>query len=378
MKDLDLQEIRKKLDGIDARLVELFQERMRLCCDVAEYKLETGKAVYDGKREKEKLEAVESMAGGDFNRQAVRELFTQMMTVSRKRQYQILADHGQTVDLGFEEIPFLKTEGVRVVYQGVEGAYSHGAAIQFFGEQTDMYHVPSWEDAMVEVEEGRADYAVLPIENSSAGAVSNNYDLLIKHSNYIVAETQLAVTHALLGLPDAQLSDIETVYSHPQALMQCSRYLNSHRKWRQISVENTAVAARKITDDGLKSQAAVASEIAGKLYGLKVLAPAINHNKDNVTRFIILAPRAVYCEGAGKISLCFEAPHKSGSLYNMLGNFIYNQVNMLRIESRPIEGRSWEYRFFVDVEGSLRDGAVQNALKGIAAEAASMRILGTY
>ncbi len=265
-----------------------------------------------------------------------------------------------------------------MVYQGVEGAYSHGAAIQFFGEQTDMYHVPSWEDAMVEVEEGRADYAVLPIENSSAGAVSNNYDLLIKHSNYIVAETQLAVTHALLGLPDAQLSDIETVYSHPQALMQCSRYLNSHRKWRQISVENTAVAARKITDDGLKSQAAVASEIAGKLYGLKVLAPAINHNKDNVTRFIILAPRAVYCEGAGKISLCFEAPHKSGSLYNMLGNFIYNQVNMLRIESRPIEGRSWEYRFFVDVEGSLRDGAVQNALKGIAAEAASMRILGTY
>mgnify|MGYP002798781381 FL=1 len=143
-------------------------------------------------------------------------------------------------------------------------------------------------------------------------------------------------------------------------------------------MENTAVAARKITDDGLKSQAAVASEIAGKLYGLKVLAPAINHNKDNVTRFIILAPRAVYCEGAGKISLCFEAPHKSGSLYNMLGNFIYNQVNMLRIESRPIEGRSWEYRFFVDVEGSLRDGAVQNALKGIAAEAASMRILGTY
>ena len=215
--------------------------------------------------------------------------------------------------------------------------------------------------------------------------MSNNYDLLIKHSNYIVAETQLAVTHALLGLPDAQITDIETVYSHPQALMQCSRYLNSHRQWKQISVENTAVAARKITDDGLKSQAAVASEIAGKLYGLKVLQPSVNdskkntnHNKDNVTRFIILAPKAVYCKDAGKISLCFEAPHKSGSLYNMLGNFIYNQVNMLRIESRPIEGRSWEYRFFVDVEGSLRDGAVQNALKGIAEEAAAMRILGTY
>lgn len=378
MKDLDLMKIRRELDVIDSQMVKLFEERMSLCADVAEFKVETGKAVYDGQREKEKLAAVEAMAQGDFDKQAVRELFTQMMTVSRKRQYQILADHGKTVDLGFEEIPSLPKEGVRVVYQGVEGAYSHGASIQFFGENTEMYHVPSWEDAMVEVEEGRADYAVLPIENSSAGAVSNNYDLLIRHSNYIVAETQLPVTHALLGLPEAKLSDIETVYSHPQALMQCSRYLNGNRQWKQISVENTAVAARKITDDGLKSQAAVASEIAGKLYGLKVLAPAINHNKDNVTRFIILAPKAVYCKEADKISLCFEAPHKSGSLYNMLGNFIYNQVNMLRIESRPIEGKSWEYRFFVDVEGSLRDQGVQNALNGIAAEAASMRILGTY
>lgn len=378
MKDLDLMKIRRELDVIDSQIVKLFEERMSLCADVAEFKVETGKAVYDGQREKEKLAAVEAMAQGDFDKQAVRELFTQMMTVSRKRQYQILADHGKTVDLGFEEIPSLPKEGVRVVYQGVEGAYSHGASIQFFGENTEMYHVPSWEDAMVEVEEGRADYAVLPIENSSAGAVSNNYDLLIRHSNYIVAETQLPVTHALLGLPEAKLSDIETVYSHPQALMQCSRYLNGNRQWKQISVENTAVAARKITDDGQKSQAAVASEIAGKLYGLKVLAPAINHNKDNVTRFIILAPKAVYCKEADKISLCFEAPHKSGSLYNMLGNFIYNQVNMLRIESRPIEGKSWEYRFFVDVEGSLRDQGVQNALNGIAAEAASMRILGTY
>lgn len=378
MKNLDLMEIRNQLDQIDGQIVELFEKRMDLCSDVAQYKLAAGKAVYDGQREKEKLETLGAMAHGDFNRQAVRELFTQLMTVSRKRQYQILAENGQYPDLGFEEIDALKTEGVRVVYQGVEGAYSHGAAIQFFGQDTPMYHVPSWEDAMVEVEKGNADYAVLPIENSSAGAVSNNYDLLMKHSNYIVAETQLRVTHALLGLPQTKLEDIKTVYSHPQALMQCCEYLNSHRDWKQISVENTAVAARKITDEGRIDQAAVASEIAGSLYGLKVLAPAINYNKNNVTRFIIISPKAVYCRTAGKVSLCFEAPHKSGSLYNMLGNFIYNQVNMLRIESRPIEGKSWEYRFFVDIEGSLRDGAVQNALKGIAEEAASMRILGTY
>lgn len=375
---MDLQEIRGQLDEIDSQLVKLFEERMRLCGQVAEFKLETGKAVYDGKREKEKLAAVRAMAQGEFDRQAVGELFTQLMTVSRKRQYQLLAEHGRAVETGFRQVDSLALKGARVVYQGVEGAYSHEASIQFFGEDADLYHVPTWEEAMVEVEEGRADFAVLPIENSSAGAVTNNYDLLIKHKNFIVAETQLAVNHALLGLPGAELSDVKSVFSHPQALMQCSKYLNGHKDWRQMSVENTAVAAKKITGDGLISQAAVASEIAGRLYGLKVLAYPINHNRDNTTRFIILSKEAVYCKDAKKVSICFEAAHKSGSLYNMLGNFIYNNVNMLRIESRPIEGKSWEYRFFVDAEGSLSQPGVRNALKGISEEAASLRILGCY
>lgn len=375
---MDLQEIRNQLDGIDGQLVKLFEERMRLCGQVAEFKIETGKAVYDGRREQEKLQSVRDMVQGEFNRQAVEELFTQLMTISRKRQYQLLAEHGKVMETGFRQVESLRLQGARVVYQGVEGAYSHEAALRFFGEEASLYHVPSWEEAMVEVEEGRADFAVLPIENSSAGAVTNNYDLLIKHKNFIVAEIQLAVNHALLGLPGAKLSDVKSVFSHPQALMQCSKYLNSHKDWRQISVENTAVAAKKITRDGLASQAAVASETAGRLYGLQVLAYPINHNRDNTTRFMILSREAVYCRDANKISICFEAVHKSGSLYNMLGNFIYNNVNMLRIESRPIEGKSWEYRFFVDAEGSLSQPAVQNALKGICEEAASLRILGCY
>ena len=378
MKNLDLLELRGQLDVIDAQLVRLFEERMGICADVAEYKMEVGKAVYDGERERQKLDTVGGMAHSEFNSQAVRELFSQLMTVSRKRQYQLMALHGKGMDLGFKEIDSIQTAGARVVYQGVEGSYGHGAALQFFGDEASLYHVPGMEDAMVEVEEGRADYAVLPIENSSAGAVSDNYDLLVKHNNYILAETQLAVQHALLGLPGAKLEDVECVYSHPQALMQCSKYLNAHREWRQISLENTAAAARKITQDGDCRQAAVASEIAGKLYGLNVLAPGINHNKNNTTRFIILSREAVYRRDASKVSICFEGLHQSGSLYNMLGNFIFNNINMLMIESRPIEGRSWEYRFFVDVEGSLSDAAVQNALLGISQEAVSMRILGNY
>lgn len=378
MKNLDLQEIREQLDGIDSRLVELFEKRMQLCADVAEFKIETGKAVYDGEREKQKLQAVTDIAHGDFNKKGVYELFSQLMSISRKFQYRIQAEHGMNPDTGFSMVDKLKTKGARVVYQGVEGSYQHGAALKFFGEQASMYHVRSFEDAMVEVEEGRADYAVLPIENSSAGAVSDNYDNLVKHDLYIVAETRLAVNHALLGLPEAELGDIRRVYSHPQALMQCSRYLNANRQWCQFNVENTAVAAKKVLEDKDPSQAAVASQIAGQLYGLKVLESSINHEKDNTTRFIILSKEPVYTKDASKVSICFEGLHKSGSLYNMLGNFIYNDVNMVMIESRPIEGSSWEYRFFVDVEGSLGDAAIRNALRGIQEEAVSMRVLGNY
>ena len=375
---MDLLECRKELDGIDRQIVELFEKRMEICGHVAESKQASGKAVYDGERERQKLEAVEAMAHGDFNRTAVTELFSQMMTISRRYQYKLLEEGGKSEDLGFRRVEGLPAEGARIVYQGVEGAYSHGAALQYFGEEADVYHVEHFGDAMEEVQAGRADFAVLPIENSSAGAVVDLYDILTRYSNSIVAETFLPVNHALLGTAEAEEEQIKTVYSHPQALMQSSEYLNSHRDWKQISMENTAVAARKVLEDGDPTQAAVASEIAGRLYGLKVLKPSIQNNKGNTTRFVILAREQVYRRDAGKISICFELPHRSGTLYNILGHFIFNHVNMVMIESRPIPGRNWEYRFFVDIEGNLEDAAVKNALKGIGAEALNLRILGNY
>lgn len=375
---MDLLECREELDKIDREIVELFERRMEVCGCVAESKISSGKAVYDGEREKQKLDAVSGMAHGEFNQIAVKELFSQMMAISRRYQYRLLAEHGKGADLGFKKLKELPTEGARIVYQGVEGAYSHAATLRFFGDQADIYHVERWEDAMEEVQDGRADFAVVPIENSSAGAVTDMYDLLTRYHNYIVAEVFLPANHALLGTQDAELSDIRTVFSHPQALMQCSRFLNEQRDVKQISLVNTAVAAKKVQEDCDRTQAAVASEIAGKLYGLKVLKPSIQNNQGNTTRFIILAKDAVYREDAGKISICFELPHHSGTLYNMLGNFIFNHVNMIRIESRPIPGKNWEYRFFVDIEGNLEDAAVENALKGIAEEALNMRILGNY
>ncbi len=374
---VDLLEYRDQLDKIDKQIVTLFEERMDICGKVAETKIASGKAVYDAEREKQKLDAVSAMAGSDFNQIAVRDLFSQMMSVSRKYQYSILEEHGRAVKLGFERLDSIPMEHVRVVHQGVEGAYSHAAAIQYFGENTEIYHVARFEDAMKEVQLGKADYAVMPIENSSAGAVIDMYDLLTRYDNYIVAETFLPVNHALLGVPGTKIQDVKTVFSHPQALMQCSLFLNNNGL-KQISVENTAVAAKRVIEEGDRTQAAVASEIAGKLYGLELLKPSIQNNQGNTTRFVILANRKVYQKDASKISLCFELPHTSGSLYNMLGNFIYNHVNMIMIQSRPVPGKNWEYRFFVDIEGNLQDAGVKNALRGIGEEAQNFKILGNY
>ena len=231
---------------------------------------------------------------------------------------------------------------------------------------------------MEEVAAGNADYAVLPIENSTAGIVADIYDLLTEYKLFIVGEQVLRVEHVLLGLPGAKLSDISCVYSHPQGLAQCKAYLEEHRDWKKAEVSNTAAAAKKVSEEKEKSHAAIASRDAGKFYGLEILAENICKNDQNVTRFIIPGKNPVYQKDASKISVCFEARHESGTLYNVLSHMIYNGLNMTKIESRPIPGKTWEYRFFVDFEGNLRDSAVKNALRGMEAETSYMRVLGNY
>lgn len=249
---------------------------------------------------------------------------------------------------------------------------------QYFGKEVNNFHVATFREAMEAIEEGAADYAVLPIENSSAGIVSENYDMLVEFENYIVGEQIIKIDHTLLGLPGSSLENIEKVYSHPQGLMQCSKYLDEHRSWERISMPNTAIAAEKVSRDKDSKQAAIASAYAGNCFGLEVLAENISFSSANSTRFIIVTNQRIFLKDSKKISICFEVPHQSGSLYHMLSHFIYNNLNMTKIESRPIEDRSWEYRFFIDFEGNLADGAVKNALRGLRDESRNMKILGNY
>ena len=374
---MDLGRLRKQLDVIDGQIVGLYEERMDVCRQVAEYKIQNGKKVFDKCREEEKLASVRAMTHNEFNRHGITELFEQIMAMSRKLQYQMLTENGQVGRLPFVPVEKLETGRVRVVFQGAEGAYSQAAMVRFFGDQIDSVHVDTFRDAMSAIDEGSADFAVLPIENSTAGIVNEIYDLLVEFENYIVGEQIIRIEHCLLGLPGTRIPDITTVYSHPQSLMQSSRYLSAH-DWQQISMPNNAFAARRVARDGRADQAAIASEYAAKVYGLEVLDKPVNNVSSNSTRFIIVTNQKIFRRDAKKVSICFEVRHESGSLYHLLSHVIYNNLNMTKIESRPVEGRTWEYRFFVDFEGNLADSAVKNALRGLREEASNLRVLGNY
>ena len=375
---MDLAELRKQLDVIDSQIVSLYENRMDICRQVAEYKIETGKKILDKERENQKIQAVSALTHNDFNKTGISELFEQIMAMSRKLQYQIINEKGGHGNLPFFAVDKLDTENVRVVFQGADGAYSQAAMMTYFGEDIDSFHVETFRDAVGAIEEGRADFAVLPIENSTAGIVSEIYDLLVEYENYIVGEQVIPISHCLLGHKGTNLDEVELVYSHPQSLMQSSRFLNEKSSWKQISMQNNAFAAQKVANDKNLRQVAIASEFAGKLYGLEVLEKGIQNEKNNSTRFIIVTNQKIFKKDARKVSICFEVAHESGSLYHALSHFIYNHLNVSKIESRPIENRNWEYRFFLDFEGNLSDNAVKNALRGLREETINMKILGNY
>lgn len=374
---IDLKESRKNIDEIDKQIVALFEQRMKEANEVAKYKMETGKAVFDKEREEEKLKDLSMLSSNEFNRKAITELFSQIMSISRKYQYSVMPTaSGQTE---FEKIEKLSvTENTKVCYFGAPGTHTQQAMENFFGEGISGISCPTFQSVMEAVEKGEADYGVLPIENSSTGGITANYDLLLNYSNCIVGQYVNKINQCLLALPGADLEEIKTVYSHPQGLLQCSEFLQKHPKIKQIEVSDTAAAAKKVAKDGEPSQAAISAGRAAREYGLQVLREGIQQQKNNSTRFIIIGNQPVYVQDSNKIALCIELSHECGTLYRILSHFLFNSLNMTLIESRPIAGRNWEYRFFIDIEGNLEDPSVQNALRGIKEEAKSMRILGNF
>ncbi|HIX68220.1 MAG TPA: chorismate mutase [Candidatus Anaerostipes excrementavium] len=374
----ELTKIRQEIDKIDNQLVELFSKRMQCAAEVAEYKRGTGKAIYDPVREQEKLEVLTKGEENPFMRKVTEEIFQHLMSVSRRYQYSILSQEDHYIQENFEEVDQLEIDDdTKVVYQGIPGAYQEQAMVKYFGEGVKNFSVPEFKDVVKTLDAGEADYGVLPIENTSAGTVSGIYDMILDYDICVVGEETVECHHVLAALPESDMDQIKKVYSHQQGLMQCKKFLDQ-TPWDQVKVANTAISAKKVADDNDLTKAAICSERAAKIYGLKILKREVNYEGNNTTRFVIMSKKKQYRKDAGKVSISFSTPHESGSLYSILMHFMFNDVNMCNIESRPLPGRQWEYGFYVDVIGNLNDPAIRNALAGIREETRDFKILGNF
>lgn len=374
---VDLLKSREEIDKIDREIVGLFQHRMEVAKNVAEYKISTGKKVYDKQREAEKLESLRCLGENEFNKHGIDELFTQIMAMSRKLQYSLLLSEEEDGGFLIEE-KLDVDESTKVACFGMKGSHTEQAMNNYFEKRVNASYYSSFKEIMQAVKEGKAEYGILPIENTSTGGIADIYDLLDEYDNYIIGEEILQIKQALLGLKGTKIEDLTRVYSHPQGLLQCAKFLEQFKNIEQLECASTSESAQRVVEENNIHYGAIAGSQAAEFYGLEILKEAVNFNTSNSTRFIIVTNKKMFFENANRISICFELPHESGTLYNMLSNFIYNNLNMTQIESRPIIGKSFEYRFFVDIEGNLKDPGVKNALFGIREEATKFKTLGNF
>ncbi len=373
-KVVDLAESRKKIDEIDAQIVALFKERMDVATDVAAYKRSTGKKVFDPEREEQKINALREMVEGEFNKTSIEDLFRQIMSISRKHQYQVLGPREE--EIPFREVSHIEiTRDTKVAYFGEPGSFTEQAMIEMFGNEIQAVHKKTFRDIMQAVSKGEASFGVLPIENSTTGAVEGINDLLMEYGVTIIAEHVIAICQNLLAVQGTRLEDIKTVFSHQQGLLQCEKFLREHDFGTKTDA-STSAAAMRIAQEKNPAHAAIAGKRAAEVFGLELLAEDINDEKNNFTRFIVITNQRIFLADAEKLSLCLEIKHQVGALYNILANFYYNGLNLTKIESRPIENKNWEYRFFIDVEGNVNSPGVENALATMRESASKVSVLG--
>lgn len=378
----ELEQYRQEIDRIDGELVKLFLERMAVTGKVGEYKQRQGIPVLDASREKQVIAAKTALTDDPARKADLAALYESIMAISRRQQRHLVKEGAEDpgyaaylADLAGVRQPVANP---RVAYQGEPGCYSEEATVGFFGGDVNSVGKPWFNDVFAALENGEADYAVLPVENSSTGSIRQVYDLMAQYRYYIVGEWQVPVEHCLAALPGAELSQITTVYSHEQGLMQSEKYLDAHRDWKRVPTLDTAGSAKLVAEKGDLTAAAICSKRATQLYGLNILAERVNHNTMNHTRFAVVSPVPELRPERNKISAVFRLPHQSGSLHEILTIFAVQGLNLLKIESRPIPGRGFEYLFFLDFTGDLTAPGMDGVLHELSQLATEVRILGNY
>lgn len=372
---LNLEEIRKEIDEIDSQLLPLLMKRMECSKKVAEYKCQAGIPVLNTARENEILDRVGENAGNFGG--AARVVFSTIMNASRALQHEML---GNGSALREEINAALKTETTTdkpvIACQGVPGSFSSAAArILFSGAEIRFYE--RFEDVFQAVHNGEAEYGIIPVENSSAGSVHEAYDLIIKYKLHIAAALDLPVSHCLLGIKGSRPENIKEVRSHPQGLLQCNEFIQKHGL-TAISALNTAVAAETVSQLNNPEIAAIASRESAGLYSLDILEENIQTAKSNATRFIAISKKMKITQNADKISVLFSLPHTTGSLYSTLSRFAVRGLNLTKIESRPIQDSNFQYYFYLDFTGSVRNEETVNLLCALHDELPDFAFLGNF
>ncbi|WP_297420010.1 prephenate dehydratase [Clostridium sp.] len=374
----DLDDYRIKIDEIDKEITKLFEERMDTVIKIANYKKDNNLPIFNRDREDEVIEKnVGYLKNYDYAEET-RKFFISLMEVSRELQSRKIIEAEEAIEkkADLEEIKNIKKG--KIGYYGVPGSFSEEAMLKYFGKVEEPNAYDEFEDVFLAVKNDEIKYGVVPIENSSAGAVSKVYDLLYKYGFYIVGEECIKINQNLVGVKGATLDTIKEVYSHPQPIEQSTEFLKNHSDWKIIPYHSTSACAKFISDLKDTSKAAIASNRAASIYGLEIVEEKINNKSDNSTRFIIISKELEWDENCNKVSVVFSLEHKAGTLYKLLRHFAENNINMLKIESRPMEKGAWKYFLYVDFEGSLENEQVKKALKLIEQSSAYFKLIGGY
>lgn len=375
----ELEQLRGDIDAIDRQIVDLMKQRMETVAQVAEYKKANNIPVLDSGRERALLSKVGQEAGEELA-DYIQSMYRAIMAASRSYENGKLGRGSKVYDgikKAMEETPQLFPQRPIVACQGIEGAYSQIACDRLFKAPSILYF-QSFDHVFKAVEGGMCQYGILPIENSTAGSVNAVYDLMIRHNFSIVRSARLKVSHNLLAKPGTKLEDIRDIYSHEQAISQCAGFLVGLKNVAVHVVENTAVAARMVAQSDRGDVAALSSRLCAEQYDLEIVRDSVQDQDNNYTRFICISKRPEIYPGADRTSLMMTLPHKPGTLYNVLAKFYALNINLQKLESRPLPNREFEFMFYFDVEASVYAPEMEKLFRDLEAESEQLRYLGTY
>lgn len=376
---MDIQELRQEIDGIDQKLVELFNERMKVAAEIGQFKRENALPVLNARREREILSEVAEQSDPELANYT-RVLYSLIFELSRSHQEKIKAEESELhkrISAAIHDTPQLFPQTAMVACQGVEGAYSQIACERIFRNPGIMYF-KSFEGVFSAIESGFCKYGILPIENSTAGSVKKVYDLMISHNFSIVRSVRIKVDHNLLVKPGVKLSEIREIYSHEQAISQCADFLQSLPNVKVTQVENTAIAAEMVANSDRRDVAALSSRPCAELYGLEAVKTAVQDAGNNRTRFICISKNMEIYPGADKTSIMMILSHKPGALYKVLARMYVLGINVFKLESRPIPDRDFEFMFYFDLETSIYSEEFVQLMCELDGMCEEFKYLGSY